>query len=119
MVVNAGMDGSRRLGRQGWCTRVSRYRRSSPQNWTRFSPTTSWQRGELDSLTLERQRMVVAAGDGEAVRLASGVDAVKLRCSSGEDEGTKGGGGFQRSFWDGRFGTGGGTLAWQQASHDS
>jgi hypothetical protein len=34
----------------------------------------------------------VAAGDSEAVRLASGVHADKLRCSSGEDEGTKGGG---------------------------
>jgi hypothetical protein len=52
----------------------------------------------------------VAAGDGEAVRLASDVDAGTLRCSSGEDEGTKGGGGLRRSFWDGRFGTGGGTL---------
>jgi hypothetical protein len=32
----------------------------------------------------------VAVGDGEAVRLALGVVAGKLRCSSGEDEGTKG-----------------------------
>jgi hypothetical protein len=32
----------------------------------------------------------VAAGDGEAVSLASGINAGKLRCSSGEDEGTKG-----------------------------
>jgi hypothetical protein len=32
----------------------------------------------------------VAAGDDEAVRLAWGVDAGKLWCSSGEDEGTKG-----------------------------
>jgi hypothetical protein len=32
----------------------------------------------------------VGAGDGEAVRLASGVDADKLRCSTGEDERTKG-----------------------------
>jgi hypothetical protein len=37
----------------------------------------------------------VVAGDSEAVRLASGVDAGKLRCSSDEDEGTKGGGGLQ------------------------
>jgi hypothetical protein len=37
----------------------------------------------------------VAAGDSEAVRLASGVDAGKLRCSSGVDEGTKGGGGLR------------------------
>jgi hypothetical protein len=51
----------------------------------------------------------VAAGDGEAVRSASGIDAGKLRCSSGEDEGTEGGGGLRRSFRDGRFGTGGGT----------
>jgi hypothetical protein len=36
--------------------------------------------------------MAVAAGDGEAVRLASGVNAGKHWCSSGEDEGTKGGG---------------------------
>jgi hypothetical protein len=45
----------------------------------------------------------VVAGDGEAVQLALGVDAGKLRCSSREDEGTKGGGG--------RFGTGRSTLA--------
>jgi hypothetical protein len=32
------------------------------------------------------------AGDGEATRLPSGVIAGKLRCSSGDDEGTKGGG---------------------------
>jgi hypothetical protein len=38
--------------------------------------------------------MAVAAGDGEAVRLSSGVDADKLWCSSGEDEGTKGEAGF-------------------------
>jgi hypothetical protein len=59
----------------------------------------------------------VAAGDGEAVQLASGVDDGKLRCSSGEDEGTKGGGGLWRSFREGRFGTGGGTLVRQRASH--
>jgi hypothetical protein len=39
--------------------------------------------------------------------MALGVDIGKLLCSSGEDEGTKGGGGLRRSFWDGRFGTGG------------
>jgi hypothetical protein len=39
--------------------------------------------------------MAVAAGDGEAVQLASGVNAGKLWCSSGEDEGTKGGGSLQ------------------------
>jgi hypothetical protein len=55
----------------------------------------SWRRGELDSLTLGRQRMAVAVGDGEAVQLASGVDAGKLRCFSGEDEGSKGGGGLR------------------------
>jgi hypothetical protein len=37
----------------------------------------------------------VVAGDGEAVWLASGVVAGKIRCSSGEDEGTKGGGGLR------------------------
>jgi hypothetical protein len=52
----------------------------------------------------------VAASDDEAVQLASGVNADKLWCSYGEDEGTKRGGGLQRSFWDGRFSTGGGTL---------
>jgi hypothetical protein len=62
--------------------------------------------------------MTVAAGDGEAARLASGVDADKLWCSSCEDEGTKGGGGLQRSFWDGGFDTGGGTPTRQRASHD-
>jgi hypothetical protein len=34
----------------------------------------------------------VAAGNSEVVRLALGADAGKLRCSSGEDEGTKDGG---------------------------
>jgi hypothetical protein len=51
----------------------------------------SWRRGELDSLTLGRQRTVVAAGDGEAIQLALGINFGKLRCSSGEDESTKGG----------------------------
>jgi hypothetical protein len=32
----------------------------------------------------------VEASDGEAVRLASGIDVGKLWCFSGEDEGTKG-----------------------------
>jgi hypothetical protein len=50
----------------------------------------SWRCGELDSLTLGWQRTVVVASDGEAVRLASGVDAGMIWCSSGEDEGTKG-----------------------------
>jgi hypothetical protein len=36
--------------------------------------------------------MAVAAGDGEAIRLASGINAGKHWCYSGEDEGTKGGG---------------------------
>jgi hypothetical protein len=40
----------------------------------------------------------VVAGDGEAVRLASAVDAGKLLCSYGEDKGTNGGGGLRRSF---------------------
>jgi hypothetical protein len=39
---------------------------------------------------LGQQRTAVVTGDGEAVQLASGIDAGKLRCSSGEDEGTKG-----------------------------
>jgi hypothetical protein len=104
VVVNAGMDGSQQLGRQGRRVRggapgprqrlagVRCYQRSSPPNSTRFSPTASWRRRELDSLTLGWQQMVVAAGNGEAVRLASGVDAEKLWCSTGENEGTKGGG---------------------------
>jgi hypothetical protein len=54
----------------------------------------SWRRGELNSLTLGRQRTAVAASDGEAVWLGAGVNIGKLRCSSGEDEGTKGGGGL-------------------------
>jgi hypothetical protein len=69
----------------------------------------SWRHRKLDSLTLGRHRTAVVAGDSEVVRLASGIDAGKLWCSSGEDEGTKGGGGLQRSFQDGRFSTGGGT----------
>jgi hypothetical protein len=44
--------------------------------------------------------MAVMADDGKVVRLASGIDAGNLWCSSGEDEGTKGGGGPQRSFRD-------------------
>jgi hypothetical protein len=102
VAVNAEMDGSRRLDRQGrrdhggtpgprWqLTEISRYRHSSPPKSTRFSPTASWRHEELDSLTLGRQRMMMVVSDGEAVRLASGIDAGKLRCSSGEDEGTKG-----------------------------
>jgi hypothetical protein len=39
--------------------------------------------------------MAVAAGDSETDRLALGVDSGKLRCSSGEDEGTKGGDGLR------------------------
>jgi hypothetical protein len=62
---------------------------------------------------LGRQRTAVATGDGEVVKLASGIDVDKLRFFSGEDEGTKGGRGLRRSFQDGRFDTGGGTLAWQ------
>jgi hypothetical protein len=114
VAVNAGMDGSRRLSQQGcapglrwWLTRVSRYRCSGPPNSTWFSPTASWRRGELNSLTLGRQQTAVAAGDGEAVQLASCVDTGKLQCSFGEVEGTKGGGGPRRSFQDGRFSTGG------------
>jgi hypothetical protein len=84
LAVNAGMDGSRWLGRQGrrdrggvpglrwWLAGVSHYRRSGPLNSTRFSPTAPWRRGELDSLTLWRQQTAVTAGDCEAVRLASG-----------------------------------------------
>jgi hypothetical protein len=53
---------------------------------------------------------MVAIGDSEAVRLASDIDASKLWCSSGDDEGTKGGGNLRRSFRDGRFSTGGGEL---------
>jgi hypothetical protein len=83
MAINTEMDGSRQLDRQGrrdhggapgpWqrLTRVSHYWRSGPSNSTRFSPSASWRCGELNSLTLGRQRMVVAACDGEAVRLAS------------------------------------------------
>jgi hypothetical protein len=33
---------------------------------------------------------MTADGDGEAVRSATGIDVGKLRCSSDEDEGTKG-----------------------------
>jgi hypothetical protein len=43
--------------------------------------------------------MAVAAGDGEATRLASGVVVGKLRCSFGEDEGTKGVAVFNDPSW--------------------
>jgi hypothetical protein len=58
----------------------------------------SWRLGDHDSLTLRWQRTAVMAGDGEVTQLALGIVAGKLRCSSGEDEGTKGGGGPRRSF---------------------
>jgi hypothetical protein len=45
--------------------------------------------------------MAVVAGDGEAVRLTSGIDVGKFWCSFGVDEGTKEGGGLWRSFRDG------------------
>jgi hypothetical protein len=130
VVVNAGMDGSRWLGWQGWrdhggapgprrwLAGVKHYQCSGPPNSTRFSPMASWRRGELNSLTLGRQRTAVAASDGEAVWLGAGVNIGKLRCSSSEDEGTKGGGGLWRSFQDGWFGTGGSTPVQRQALHD-
>jgi hypothetical protein len=55
----------------------------------------------------------MAAGDGEAVRPKLGIDVGELWCSSGEDEGTKGGDGLQRSFRDSQFSTGGGLTVWQ------
>jgi hypothetical protein len=94
VVVNAGMDGSRRLCRQGrcdrggapspwrWLARVSRYRCSRSPNSTRSSPTALWWCRDLDSLTLGWQRMVVAAGDGEVARCKLGVDGGRLRGSS-------------------------------------
>jgi hypothetical protein len=50
---------------------------------------------ELVLLTLGQQRATVAAGDGEAVQPKLGVNVGKLRCSSGEYEGTKRGGGLR------------------------
>jgi hypothetical protein len=61
--------------------------------------------------------MAVAAGVGEAVRSAMGIDVGKLRCSSDEDEGTKGGSGLRQSFQDGQFSTCGGTPVRRRASH--
>jgi hypothetical protein len=68
-------------GRGGVITaaRSARGGGAGPPNWTRFSPMVSWRRGELDSLTLGRQQTTVAAGDGEAIRLASGIDAGRLQ----------------------------------------
>jgi hypothetical protein len=95
VVVNAGMNGLRRLGRQGrrdhggatgprwWLTKVSHYRRSGSPYSTRSSPTTLWQRGDLDSLTLGWQQTAVAAGDGEVTRRKLDVDGGGLRGSSG------------------------------------
>jgi hypothetical protein len=62
---------------------------------------TSWRHGDIDLLTLGWQRTAVAVGDGEASRLALGLVTSNIRCSSSEDEGTKGGGGLWRSFLDG------------------
>jgi hypothetical protein len=73
--------------------------------WIESTVAGAWVHGlslnESHRLVDQWQWTAVATGDGEAVRLASVVDASKLRCSSGEDEGTKGGGGLRRSFWDG------------------
>jgi hypothetical protein len=38
---------------------------------------------------------MMAAGDGEAVRPKLGIDVSEFWCSSGEDEGTKVGGGLR------------------------
>jgi hypothetical protein len=65
---------------------------------TRFLPTASDQHRELVSPTLGWRWVTMAAGDGEAVQLEIGVDVGELWCSSGEDQGTKGGGGLWRSF---------------------
>jgi hypothetical protein len=104
LVVDAGMDDPRRLGRQGRCdhdgapgqrwqlTKVGRYWRSSPLNIIRCSPTASGQRGELVLLTLRSQRATVATSDGGApcssprvnVRWLQGFSGYKL-ASVGSD----------------------------------
>jgi hypothetical protein len=43
----------------------------------------SWQRGDLDSLTLGWHRTAVVAGDGEATQRKLDVDGGGLRGSSG------------------------------------
>jgi hypothetical protein len=80
VAINVGMNGSRRLGRQGRCDRGGVL--GSP-NSTRPSPKASWRRGDLDSLTLGWQQMAVAAGDGETTRHKLGVYGGGLQGSSG------------------------------------
>jgi hypothetical protein len=95
VVINAGMDGSRRLGRQGrrdhggapdpqWrLTGVSHYQRSDSPNSTRPSPTPSWRCGEPTLLTFGGSRATMVAGVGRAARRKVGVDGGRLRGSSG------------------------------------
>jgi hypothetical protein len=77
LVVYAGMDGPRWLGRQGrcdcgsapglrrWLTGVGRYPHSGPLNTMRSLPMTSGRCGELSLLSLCWRRVMVAASDGD------------------------------------------------------
>jgi hypothetical protein len=66
----------------------------------RFLPTALDRRGEFVLPTLGWQPATMAASHGEAVPPKLGIDVSELWCSPGEDEGTKGGSGLQRSFRD-------------------
>jgi hypothetical protein len=51
---------------------------------------------------------MMAAGDGEAAQPKLGIDVSGLWCSSGEDEGTKGGVSLQRGSWGSQLAPGSG-----------
>jgi hypothetical protein len=81
--TGGGAPVSAATGMQQRLTGVSRYLRSGSPNSIRSSPTASWRRGNLDSLTLGWQRTAVAAGDSEATRHKLGIDGGGLRGSFG------------------------------------
>jgi hypothetical protein len=95
VAVNAGMDGSQRLGWQRrrdhggapglrrWLTGIRCYRSSGSPNFTRYSPKASWRRGDLDSLTLGwRWRLATArrlGASSASMAVGSGAPSAKPR----------------------------------------
>jgi hypothetical protein len=79
-VVNAGMDGSWRLGRQGWRARPAEAARQSkplPALWfTKLNKVPTL-------LTVGLRQATMAAGVGGAARCKLSVDGGELRGSSG------------------------------------
>jgi hypothetical protein len=93
VAVNIEMDGSRRLGRQGWRARpmaAAHRSKSLPAHQsTKLDKVFTYGIVAMRGTRFAHLGMAVA-GDSEVVRLASGVDVGRLRCFSGEDEGAKG-----------------------------